>query len=307
MSDANRTQLGFIAESTYGTTPSSALQALRFTSESLNNQESTVESAEILSDRNLVDVIRTGEYGQGTINGELSAGTLDTLLEGVLAGSWSSNVLENGTTKKSYTFEKLLNVDGSPSAHYLAFKGCRLDTLDLTIPTEGVIGYSLGIMGKAGINALTTAGSGAYTAAGTTEPLAADKLTAFTEASASIISDVVSVNLSLSNNLRRQMRAGSTEPRGYGYGGFRVTGTLVLYFENMDLFDKYEAETKTELEFTVTDSASKAYTFTIPKTRWGTPTIDIQGVNGDVQASFPFTGVKDAGATESTISITRVP
>lgn len=306
MADSNRAALAYVEESTWGTTPSSALQTLRITGESLGNQESSTESAEVLSDRQLRDVIRTGEFSQGDINGELSAGTLDTLLEGVLAGAWSSNVLENGSTKKSYTFEKKFVVDGSPSEHFLAFPGCRLDTLGLSFAQESVISYTLGVMGKAGVNATSTAGSGSYTAAGTTEPLASADLTAITEASGDIANDVVSIDLNLSNNLRRQMALASTDPRGFGYGGFRASGSLVLYFEDMDLFDKYEAETKTELEFTVTDSASKSYTFTIPKARWGTPEINIEGVNGDVQATFPWTAVKDT-VTGSTISITRVP
>ena len=305
MADSNRADLAFIAEGVWGTTPSSALQTLRITGESLTDQEESTESAEILSDRQLRDVIRTGRFSQGDVNFELSAGTLDALLEGVMADTWSSNVLENGSTKKSFTFEKKIVTDGSPANHFFAFKGCRVDTLALTLSQGAVITGTLGIIGKAGVGSARTAGSGSYTAPGTTEPLSAVNLTALTEASTSP-GNVTEVTLNLTNNIRRQMALGSTDPIGYGYGGFRASGTLALYFANRTLYDKYVAETKTELEFTITDAASKSYTFTVPATRWGTPEITIAGVNDDIFATFPWTAVRDV-STGSTISITRVP
>jgi hypothetical protein len=305
MADSNRADFAFVEEVTWGTTPASALQTLRITGESLADQEETAESAEILSDRNLGGVIRLGRFSQGDLNFELSAGTLDTLLQGVLCDTWASNVLENGTTKRSFTFEKKIAVDGSPAAHYFAFKGCRLDTLALTLARGAVITGTIGIIGKAGVGGAVTAGSGAYSAAGVTEPLSAVDLTTLTEASVSPGS-VVEVTLNLTNNLRRQMALGSADPIGYGYGGFRASGALALYFANRTLYDKYVAETQTELEFAIEDAASKSYTFTVPKARWGTPEIVIAGVNDDILARFPWTAVKDA-TTGSSISITRVP
>ena len=303
MADANAAALGYIAEVTWGVTPSSALATLRFNSESLQEQEEATESAELLSDRQLRDVIKTGRFSQGDISGELSIGTLDTLLEGVLADDWTTNVLENGSTKKSFTFEKQIAVTDTPSTHYLTYKACRLDTLDLVFPTSGVITYTLGIMGKHSIGAAATAGSGAYTAAGVTEPLASDQVVV-TEASADP-GDVRSLSINLTNNLRRQMALGDTDPIGFGYGGFRASGVLELYFADRGLYDKYVAETKTELEAVVTSGAT-SYTFTVPKARWGVPTINLEGVNGDIFASFPWTGTKDAGGTDNTISVTRV-
>ena len=302
MADSNAASLAFIEEVTWGTTPASALQTLRFTGESLQDQEESTESAEILSDRNLRDVIMTGRFSQGDISGELSAGTLDVLLEGVMADAWSTNVLENATTKKSFTFEKDIDVNGTSS--FLTYKACRIDTLALTFPVAGVVTYGLGIMGKHSIGAAATAGSGAYTAAGVTEPMASEQVVV-TEASTSP-GDVRSLSINLSNNLRRQMALGASAPIGFGYGGFRASGALELYFANRTLYDKYVAETKTELEATVTDSAAKSYAFTIPKARWGTPTINLEGVNGDVFATFPWTGVYDS-VTGDTINITRVP
>ena len=51
MSDANQVRIGYTAESTFATTPSAALQLVRFTGESLGQQTDTTTSAEIRSDR----------------------------------------------------------------------------------------------------------------------------------------------------------------------------------------------------------------------------------------------------------------
>lgn len=303
MADANTAALAYIEEVTWGTTPASALQTLRFTGENLVDQEESTESAEILSDRMLRAVRRTGRFCQGDINFELSDDVLDDLLEGVLADDWTSNVLENGTTEKSYTFEKQITVDGSPSPVYRTFKGCRLDTLSLTMQPGALITGTLGVLGKGGLAGTVTAGSGAYTAASSTEPLSCIDITTITEASVDP-GDVTEITLNITNNLRRQMALGSSDPIGLGYGAFRVDGTMRLYFADNSLYTKFVNETETELEFTVTDSASSTLTFTIPTARWGPPEEPITGINTDIIASFPFTAVRDS-VTGTMISVTR--
>jgi len=304
MSDANRASIGYVEESTWGTTPTAALQTLRITGESIQDNEEVAESAEILSDRNLRDYVRSGEYSAGSLNFELTDDVLDDLLEGVMAGSWATNVLINGTTKHSYTFEKKFPVDGSPSTLYWAITGARIDTLNLTMNQGQIITGSLGVIGKAGNEATSSVGT-SYTAAGTTQVLSAEDITALTEAGTSP-GNVTQLSLSLTNNLRRQHVVGGADPIGIGYGGFRATGQLTMYFENFDLYAKYEAETKTALVCTVTTPGTPtAYlTFTVPAVRWGAPQILVPGVNQDVMASFPFTAVYDS-TTGGSFKVTR--
>ena len=107
MTDTNRVSLYLLEETTWGTTPSSgAWETLRFTGESLTLNVDTANSAEIRSDRNIEDIIRTGENVSGDINFEFSHETFDSLLEGLMMSSFSSNALVNGTTLKSYSIEK---------------------------------------------------------------------------------------------------------------------------------------------------------------------------------------------------------
>lgn len=93
MSDANRTQLAYVEEVTFGTTPSAALKVMRWTGETLAQDTTTVTSQEIRSDRQISKIIKTGAEAKGDITIEMSATSHDDLLKGALQSSgWSSPV-----------------------------------------------------------------------------------------------------------------------------------------------------------------------------------------------------------------------
>lgn len=90
MSDANRTAVRFIEESTFAVTPAApAFQELRYNSSSLAYSPKTVISDEIRSDRQISDVILVGYETSGDISTELSYGNLDTLMCGALFSDWT--------------------------------------------------------------------------------------------------------------------------------------------------------------------------------------------------------------------------
>ena len=92
MSDAKQVQINFQTESVWGTTPSTAPQELRFTSESLAFNIENISSAEIRSDRQTTDLIQTGADASGGISFELSYGTFDDLIAGALWSTWEADV-----------------------------------------------------------------------------------------------------------------------------------------------------------------------------------------------------------------------
>jgi hypothetical protein len=99
MSDANRAKLAYKVESTFATAPTgSAYDLVRFTSESLHQETQTVVSAEVRSDRNIADVIRSGFSAAGDCAFELSYGAFDTWMQyALLSAGWSSPVTVTGT------------------------------------------------------------------------------------------------------------------------------------------------------------------------------------------------------------------
>src|SRR6185295_9766640 len=79
MSDSNRVNVAYVKETTYGVTPSGppTLKNLRFTSESLAQENTTVTSQEIRADRQVADLLRTGISVPGDLNFEFSYGAFD--------------------------------------------------------------------------------------------------------------------------------------------------------------------------------------------------------------------------------------
>lgn len=92
MSDANRTQLGIIEESTFGTTPvTPEFETLRVTGEpNLAFQPITTASNEIRSDRQVADLPLVDKEAGGNVDMELSFAALDTLIEGALFEDWTN-------------------------------------------------------------------------------------------------------------------------------------------------------------------------------------------------------------------------
>lgn len=89
------TQMRYIEESVWGTTPNSGNGInLRMTGESLAFNLSKTESAEIRSDRQTTDLILVGADANGGINFEMSYLEYDKLLEGAL---WSTFTATAGT------------------------------------------------------------------------------------------------------------------------------------------------------------------------------------------------------------------
>lgn len=100
MADADRMNMSYVKEETYGVipvitshNPTLALTDLRYTSESIAQITGTVNSAEIRSDRQIVDHIRTTINVAGDMNIELSYGAFDDFLEwGLLSAVWTTEV-----------------------------------------------------------------------------------------------------------------------------------------------------------------------------------------------------------------------
>lgn len=91
LQSTNRTKLGKVRETTFGTTPTSpAFKEVRNQSSSLNAAPETVISNEIRSDRQLTDLILVGQKAGGDIAGELSFEAFDDDLEEALQGTWDT-------------------------------------------------------------------------------------------------------------------------------------------------------------------------------------------------------------------------
>lgn len=294
-------QFGYLAETTWGTTPAAALTKLRITGENLIASTQTAKSQEILGNREVQDIIRTGRGSQGSFNFELSYGNLDALLEGVFMATWATNVLEVGSTFKSYTMEKqFLDV-----GRYHTYTGQVINGMSLSIRPGSIITGSMEVLGKAPTVGSSSAGTGAIVAAPTNPVMNAVDYIQTLEEGGSPIGNVMGIDLNIRNNMRQQMALGDVDPIGMGLGQFEVEGGMELYFEDDTVYSKYLAFTTSSLQFVLGGASSLNYDFLISKLKYIGTEVVATGPNSDIMARTSFNAFIDASNT--TLQLTRTP
>ncbi len=357
MSDSSSVALAGIAEVTWGTTPASALTAIRYTTESLAHRKQTERSDEVRADGQVTDIFPVGSNADGGYEFEMSFGSHDIYYEGVFRGAFTTaygfgpvttidaasgdnsfndsgsgfvasnppavgqwiqvqgftdpanngyfevvsivagkivvtggtlvteavgdsvsieaSTLTNGTTKKHYTIEKNM----TDKTQFYAFQGCRMNGLSFTIASRAKVTGSFDVLGKHGVLAQATAGSGAYTAANTNTVMTASAnvgklLEGGAVLGAGVFVQTLEVNFS--NGLRVIDGVGQAAAVEIGLGRFTVAGTLTALFEDEVLFDKYLDSTDSSINVVLTDTAGNTFVLSLPA---------IEYTNGDVVGS----------------------
>jgi hypothetical protein len=138
MANASQTRLAYVAESTYGVTPATpTFQKLRYTAEGLGANIENVTSNEIRADRNVSDLIQVGSSAGGNVDFELSYGSYDDFLESLMFSTFSTNVLKNGVTEKSFTLEKTFETGATDQFH--RFTGAIANGFNLSMTTGAIV------------------------------------------------------------------------------------------------------------------------------------------------------------------------
>lgn len=368
MSDSSRVQLAFIKEVTWGTTPASALRALRYTKESIGRRIENVRSDEVRADRMVSDIVRVGSSGQGNIEGEFSFDSYKELLEACLGNVFGAvqtvtatniqavasgqhftapsglpvfavgqfvrvagftnpanngffevltstttdlairngaaslinegagasitvdaSTVVNGSTKMSFTIEKFF----SDLTLYWAFKGVRVNSIELRIASRQKVTVTIDLMGIGTIITTTTAGSGAYTAATTTSVMnASNNVGRVLENNAQLSAGafIKQCTLRFQNNLRPQDAVGNIDPIGIGYGRFTITGEMQVYFANELFFNRYLNGTDSAINLLLSTPSPEndAYAITLPAVEYSNGDVVGQGNDDDVLCNMEF-------------------
>lgn len=303
--DTSQTRLAYIAEVTYGTTPATpAFQVLRYTSESLTPNIQYVSSNEIVSHRNVTDLTQVGGEAGGDIGVEISYGTLDTFLEALLQGTWSSNVLKNGVTPKSFTIEKTF--ENGATDEYHRYVGARINSFNIRMSAKEQITGSFSVMAKTATSAQAIISGATYVAANTNPIMNASSMFQSLAMSGITAPELMSLDMTITNNMRQQPVMGSLGSKGIGSGRFVVTGTFEAYFANSDMLNAYINNTTTTLDFEIGGVSSLKYAFAMDKVKFSGVEILTPGNDQDVMARVSFQAIYD-GTAGCTLEITRTP
>lgn len=294
----------YIAESTYGTTPATpALKTLRHTGTTLAIAKGSMVSEELRSDRQLIDFRHGTRQCAGEITGELSHETYDDLLEAVLGGTWTADVLKAGTTRRSFSVMRHMTDIADGDGARQVFKGVEFNTLSLSFAAGddarvnvgfGCVGQDLAILNAA------IAGS-TFPPATTTKMM--DCLSGSISEGGSPIGLVTEFSLSLENGITPRFVVGSDSTIRPSIGRSILTGSMTAYFETAALLQKFLDETPSTLEFVLQDLAGNSYTIELPNIKYSGGQVDTGG-QGAMTIPLPFQAIYDETAL-SQIVITR--
>ena len=302
MTFANGAQhsLHYIAETTYGTTPSTpAFKPIPHTGTSLAVSKDAVESEKLRGDRMVEDFRHGNKTVGGDISCELEYEAFDDLLEAVCCGTWALDVLKAGTTRRSFTVQRKFGDLSTPEFH--TYKGCEFNTLSVSVSPNAMVTTTFGIVGK-DLSLGTSAITGSTFAADVgNSPF--DSFTGSITEGGSSIATVTSVEFTLENGIEPLFSVGSQTTNRPSIGRSRVTGTLTTYFESKALYEKFLNETSSAITLTLTDLDGNSYEFDFSNVKYNSGQPDVSG-EGTVTIAMDFVALYD-GTDDSQIKITR--
>jgi hypothetical protein len=296
----SRSSLSYIAESAFGTTPSTPTFAnLPFNTHSLDLTKDRVEGNEIQADR-MPRVDRHGnKQAGGSIEVDLRKGDFDELFESAFLNTYSTNVLKIGTTPKYFSFEDAAN----DIAQFRLFTGMAVSTLNVSIAPNQMVTGTFDLVGKTMTQAGTTASTGgAPTASSTNAPF--DSYSGTITDGGSGLAIVTSLDFSLTNSFAPTFVIGSDSAQQLEFGRAVVEGTMTVYYEDETLINKFLNETESSLSVSVDDpTGASTYTFDFPRVKYNGAAVPVQNPASRL-ITIPFVSLFDT--TEGTnLKLTR--
>ncbi len=214
----------------------------------------------------------------------------------------TGSFLRNGTTEKSYSVER----KHDDITEFFGFLGMVVNTLELTIAANAAVTGGFEFTGKSAALAQATIGTGASTAASTTDVLdALSNVGTITEGGSALSLMIQEVSISIANNVRGIPAVGTLGAADIGVGKCDITGTLNVMFADDSLYDKYLANTASSLSFRLTDSSDNVYIFTLPNIKFETDQPNAEGQDADVVENITWRAMRDS-TTDCMIQIDRL-
>jgi len=302
MTIANGAQhsLHYVAESTYGTTPSTPTWTpLPHTGTTLALTKDGIESEKLRGDRQVEDFRHGNKSVAGDVTGELEYAAFDDMLEAALCGSWTVDELKAGTTRRSFTFERKFGDLSTPEYH--RYTGCEVNALSISVSPNAMVTTTFGIIGKDLTTNTSQVASSVYSSDVGNSPF--DSFTGSILEGGSSIGVVTALELSLENGIEPLFAVGSQTTNRPSIGKSRLTGTLTTYFESKVLYDKFINETSSSVALTLTDLDGNDYLIELGNVKYNSGQPDVSG-EGAVTIALEFVGLYDDN-NSSNIVITR--
>lgn len=302
MAIANGAQhsLHFIAESTYGTTPSTPTWTpFPHNGVTLALTKDAIESEKLRGDRQVEDFRHGNKSIGGDVTSELEYEAFDDVLEAVMCGTWTTNVLKSGTTRRSFTLER--KFADLATAEFHRYTGCEFNSMSISIAPNAMVTTTFSVVGKDLALATSEIASSTYSTDAGKTPF--DSFTGSITEGGSSIATVTSLEFTIENGLEPLFSVGSSTTNRPSIGKSRVTGSLVTYFESKTLYEKFINETASEIVCTLTDVDGNSLEIDIPNVKYNSGQPDVSG-EGAVTVSMDFVALYSS-SDASQLVITR--
>lgn len=293
---SNQLQVAYIAEATFKTTPATpAGKILRNTGFTLVADRNYLSNPELRTDRQKAPGRGGVMVAKGDVSGVFSFGTYDDLLEAALGGTWATNVLKIGTTRKSFTFERKHIVNSL----CFPFRGVVVDSFEISGKADANVECKFGLIGAVcGTESSTTIWS-------TTTPASSGLvLTTWDGAvkkGGTALGTVVGWTVKGANNYQEAKVCGSADLYDLAQGTCQITGSIELYFDSYALYTDFRAENTVALSVVIGNGTTSTYTLDLTAckiTKFGAPSTG----DGLVSVTVEFESYTDANTA---LKITR--
>jgi hypothetical protein len=303
IASGQNTTLSIKEETTYGTAATGNYTQLPFSTESLTFAKTNFESGIITGDREVRDVIMGSHSVTGDVSFDLSyQAAYLTMLQGLLGDDAISGagLIEIGNERQSYSIQKgFVNAGfsgGTDDVH--KFTGCEINSFGLTIPADGLVQGTFGIIGSSMTTEDTVEGTTvAYTDAN--DPFHSSAVTIEEGGSGSSI--ITDLSLNIDNGIATTNAIGALQPIQGGIGKCRVTGSLTAHFTSGALYEKFVANTVSSLDIEM-GTLTTGLKFTMPEVKYTTGVVNIGG-EGLISVQMDFVAMRDDGSDSSALTI----
>jgi Phage tail tube protein len=293
----SRTQVAYVAETTYGTTPTTPTTVvIPDVSFAVNATIDQLEDNSIRADRMQRYSLTGNTHVTGDFDVNLANHNFDPFFASLLTGQWSTNVLKFGTlAAPSFTFE----VGQLDIGQYWTYTGVVVDKLALSISTTGVVTAKFTVIGKA--TALASSTICASPTVVTERAPFTSQVGTFKEAGA-ITAVFTALALTIDNQTTANFVLGSNTAANLSSGMVKATGTATVEFQDAVIANKFLAGTASTLDFTLTDGTN-TLEFVLPNIKYTGAARTVSG-QGPVTLAVTFTALYDA-TTSTVLTITR--
>lgn len=289
-------------ETVFGTTPATPTFAiLRTTNGGLKTDKGTVVSDERQFHQNVVDELQVAQDVSGSYDFEMSHASFDTLIEAVLGGTWATNAIKNGITKRSFTVEEFLELGATDT--YRRFDGVMVNSMSLSITAREKITGQFGFVGRKETLATAIVSGATYTQPNSEQIMTGSgSVGTIAIGSISPAPLIRSLSLEVNRNLRRINALANIHSEGMNAGMCDVTGQVEVYFQDNATYQAALNHETAAITATIGHDANKKYTVSIPRARLGNAQLVAGGNGSDIMATIPFRGTL---STDHSIQITR--